>query len=68
MNEWLARLRALTRNKKLVDAAMAAGIALVMSLLAMIAVDNVSFLTSADRFVEDWEIAFRSGRAQDPNI
>ena len=69
MKDWLARLRPLTRNKKLVDAAVAAGIALAMSLLAMLAVDNLSFLTSADRFVEDWEVAFRSPvEPQDPNI
>ena len=40
-----------------------------MSLLAMFAVGNVSFLTGADRFVQDWEIAFRSPpEPQDPNI
>ena len=76
MNALLARLTALvpklaslTRNKTLTNGATAAGIALFMSLLAMLAVDNVSFLTSADRFVEDWEIAFRSPpEPQDPNI
>ena len=76
MTQWLARLRAafpqiaaLTRNKTLTNTVTAIGIALVMSLLAMYAVDNVSFLTSADRFVKDWEVAFRSPpEDQDPNI
>jgi adenylate cyclase len=76
MNDWFARLKAafpwaaaLLRNKMLTNAVTAIGIALVMSLLAMYAVDNLSFLTSADRFVEDWEIAFRSPpEPQDPNI
>ncbi len=74
MTAWLARLkayfpRALTRNKALADGLTAIAIALVMSLLAMAAVDNVSFLTSADRFVKDWEISFRSQlEDQDPNI
>ncbi|MEI9886957.1 MAG: adenylate/guanylate cyclase domain-containing protein [Rhizomicrobium sp.] len=69
MNGGTARVWTLTRNKKFLDAATAAGIALVMALLAMLAVDNVSFLTSADRFVQDWEIAFRSpAEPQDPNI
>jgi class 3 adenylate cyclase/CHASE2 domain-containing sensor protein len=75
MNAWLARLKAafpraaaLTRNKVLTDSLTAIGIALVMSLLAMYAVDNLSFLTSADRFVQDWEIATRSPiEPQDPD-
>ncbi|HEY4940441.1 MAG TPA: adenylate/guanylate cyclase domain-containing protein [Rhizomicrobium sp.] len=69
MNGWPQRLRALARNKTLLNAATAIGIALVMSLLAMYAVGNLSFLTSADRFVQDWEIATRSPlEPQDPNI
>ncbi len=40
-----------------------------MALIAMYAVDEISFLTSADRFVQDWEIATRSPvEPQDPNI
>ena len=76
MSAWPARLtaffpwtKALLRNKPLLDAATAVAIALVLSLLAMFAVDRVSFLTSADRFVHDWEVAFRSApEPQDPNI
>ncbi|HJW42153.1 MAG TPA: adenylate/guanylate cyclase domain-containing protein [Rhizomicrobium sp.] len=76
MNGWparraalVSRIKALSRNKPLLDAATAVAIALVMALLAMFAVDRVSFLTSADRFVHDWEIAFRSApEPQDPNI
>ncbi|MBV9046150.1 MAG: CHASE2 domain-containing protein, partial [Alphaproteobacteria bacterium] len=76
MNGWLARLAerfpalaALTRNKLLTNVVIAGAVALVMATLAMFAVSNISFLTSADRFVQDWEIAFRSPpEPQDPNI
>ncbi len=76
MKAWLARLaarfpllKALGRNKRLADAATAVSIALVVSLLAMYAVGSLSFLTSADRFVQDWEIATRSPiEPQDPDI
>ncbi|HXC53952.1 MAG TPA: adenylate/guanylate cyclase domain-containing protein [Rhizomicrobium sp.] len=65
MNELLARLKALARHK----AATAVAIALAASLLAVYAVGNLSFLTSAERFVEDWQIAFRSPpEPQDPGI
>ena len=69
MNELLGRLKALARNKAAVNAALAVAVAFAVALLAMLAVDNVSFLTSADRFVRDWEIAFQSPpEDQDPNI
>lgn len=62
-------LTALTRNKLVLNGAIAAIVALVMSSLAMFLVGNLSFLTSADRFVQDWEVAFRSpAEPQDPNI
>ncbi len=67
MNELLARLNALfpdlktlARNKPLFDGLTAFAAALVMAAIATYAVDSVSFLTSADRFVKDWEIATRS--------
>lgn len=69
MNQFFARLAALRRNKTAVNAATAAAIALAMALLAMLAVERISFLTNADRFVRDWEIAFRSPpEPQDPDI
>ena len=69
MSELLGRLKALARNKAAVNAALAVAVAFAVALLAMLAVDNVSFLTSADRFVRDWEIAFQSPpEDQDPNI
>ena len=76
MNPGIERLWALVRpsaglfrNRKLANAAMAVGVAIAVSLLAMFAVDRVSFLTSADRFVADWEIAFRSApEPQDTGI
>ena len=41
----------------------------VVAALSMLAVDHLSFLTSADRFVQDYEIATRSPfEPQDPNI
>src|ERR1700750_1528775 len=69
MNELLARLAALRRNRTVINAATAAVIALAMALLAMLAVDRISFLTGADRFVRDWEVAYQSmPEDQDPNI
>ena len=69
MNDFLARLAALRRNKTALNAATAIVIALAMSLLAMLAVDRISFLTGADRFVRDWEVAYQSTpEDQDPNI
>ena len=69
MNQIIARLAALRRNKSALNAATAAVIALAMALLAMLAVDRISFLTNADRFVRDWEIAFQSPpETQDPDI
>jgi class 3 adenylate cyclase/CHASE2 domain-containing sensor protein len=69
MNALIARLAALRRNKTLVNATTAIAIALAMAMLAMFLVDRVSFLTSADRFVRDWEVAYRSvPEDQDPNI
>jgi class 3 adenylate cyclase len=69
MNELLARLAALRRNKTAVNAATAIVIALAMALLAMVAVDRISFFTSADRFVRDWEVAYQSTpEDQDSNI
>lgn len=76
MTAWLARLialypqlRSLARNRLLTSSSMAAAIALAAALLSMFALDNISFLTSADRFVRDWEVAFRSPlEDQDPNI
>ncbi|HEY0105415.1 MAG TPA: adenylate/guanylate cyclase domain-containing protein [Rhizomicrobium sp.] len=63
---WFARF---TRNKKALDRATATAAAIIVALLAMYAVDNVSFLTSADRFVQDWEVATRSPSApQDANV
>jgi class 3 adenylate cyclase/CHASE2 domain-containing sensor protein len=69
MIDWLARVGALARNKKMVDGVIAAVAALMMAAIAMIAVDEISFLTSADRFVQDWEIATRTPfEPQDKNI
>jgi adenylate cyclase len=69
MNAWLARLKALTHSKRLLDALTAIAAAVIVALLAMYAVDNVSFLTSADRFVQDWQIATRTpGEPQDSNV
>jgi class 3 adenylate cyclase/CHASE2 domain-containing sensor protein len=69
MNALIARLAALRRNKTVVNTVTAGVIALAMALLAMLLVDRVSFLTSADRFVRDWEVAYRSvPEDQDPNI
>jgi class 3 adenylate cyclase/CHASE2 domain-containing sensor protein len=69
MNALVARLTALRRNKTVVNAATAAAIALAMAMLAMFLVDRVAFLTGADRFVRDWEVAYRSvPEDQDPNI
>ena len=65
MNALVTRLRALSRHK----AATAIVIALVVSLLASYMVDHISFLTSADRFVQDWQIATRAPiEPQDSNI
>ncbi len=69
MNELIGRLRGLARNKTIFNGAVAATIAFVVGLLAMFAVDDISFLTSADRFVQDWEIATQSPfEPQDSNI
>ena len=69
MNEFLGRLRGLARNKVVFNGAFAAAIAVVVAALSMLAVDHLSFLTSADRFVQDYEIATRSPfEPQDPNI
>jgi len=69
MNGILARLSALRRNKTALNAATAIVIALAMALLAMLAVDRISFLTGADRFVRDWEVAYQSTpEDQDSNI
>ena len=69
MNEFIGRLRGLARNKPVFNGAVAATIALVVAALSMLAVDHISFLTSADRFVQDYEIATRSPfEPQDPNI
>jgi CHASE2 domain-containing sensor protein len=69
MNELLGRLRGLARNKSVFNGVVAATIAVVVAALSMLAVDHVSFLTSADRFVQDYEIATRSPfEPQDPNI
>jgi adenylate cyclase len=69
MNELIGRLKALWRNRTVANIASASIIALAMAMIAMFAVDNLSFLTSADRFVKDWEVAFRSQpEDQDPNI
>jgi len=69
MNELLGRLRALARNKTIFNGAVAGAIAIAVGLLAMLAVDDISFLTSSDRFVQDWEVATQSPyEPQDPNI
>ena len=69
MNELLSRLRGLARNKSVFNGTVAAALAVVVAALSMLAVDHVSFLTSADRFVQDYEIATRSPyEPQDPNI
>jgi class 3 adenylate cyclase/CHASE2 domain-containing sensor protein len=69
MNELLGRLRGLARNKSVFNGAVTAAIALAVAALSMLAVDHVSFLTSADRFVQDYEVATRSPfEPQDPNI
>jgi class 3 adenylate cyclase/CHASE2 domain-containing sensor protein len=69
MNALTARFAALRRNKTVVNTVTAAAIALAMAMLAMFLVDRVSFLTSADRFVRDWEVAYRSvPEDQDPNV
>ena len=69
MNEFFGRLRVLARNKTVFNGAVAAAIALVVAALSMLAVDHISFLTGADRFVQDWEIAFTSpAEPQDSNI
>ncbi|HEX4303200.1 MAG TPA: adenylate/guanylate cyclase domain-containing protein [Rhizomicrobium sp.] len=65
MNALVTRLRALSRHK----AATAIVMALVVSLLAVYAVQNISFLTGAERFVQDWEVATRVPlEPQDSNI
>jgi len=69
MNGLLARRSSLARNKVALNLASASAIAVIMALLSMLAVDEISFFTSADRFVQDWEIATRSPfEPQDPNI
>ena len=69
MKAWLRRLSALARNKKLIDRTTAIAAAVIVALLAMYAVDDISFLTGADRFVQDWEVATRSPtEPQDKNI
>jgi len=69
MNWLIARLAAFRRNKTALNAVTAMAIALAMAMLAMFLVGSVSFLTGADRFVKDWEVAFRSPlEDQDPNI
>ncbi|HWD26595.1 MAG TPA: adenylate/guanylate cyclase domain-containing protein [Rhizomicrobium sp.] len=69
MNVWLARLWTFVRRKKVIDRATAVAAALVVAVLAMLAVDKISFLTSADRFVQDWQIATRSPiEPQDTNV
>jgi hypothetical protein len=60
MNELFGRLRTLARNKTVFNGAVAATIAVIVGVLAMVAVDDISFLTSSDRFVQDWEVATQS--------
>ncbi len=65
----LARLAALRRNKAALNTVTAVAVALAVALLAMLAVDKIAFLTGADRFVQDWEVAFQSPpEPQDPDI
>jgi class 3 adenylate cyclase/CHASE2 domain-containing sensor protein len=69
IGDWFKRANAFARNRWFVNAALAAAIALVSTGLSMFAVEYISFLTSADRFVRDWEVAFQSPpEDQDPNI
>ena len=68
-NNWLARLAAFARHHRSLSVLTAMASALVVALLAMVAVDNISFLTSADRFVQDWQIATRAPiEPQDTNV
>jgi len=60
MNAFVARLLSFARSKFALNLATAAISAVIMALLAMFAVDEISFFTSADRFVQDWEVATRS--------
>jgi len=65
MNALISRLKVLARHK----AATAIAMALAMAFLATYAVDRISFLTSAERFVEDWQIAFKTPpEPQDPDL
>src|SRR5882762_740406 len=69
MNGLVARILTFARSKFALNLATAALSAVIMALLAMFAVDEISFFTSADRFVQDWEIATRSPiEPQDKNI
>jgi len=65
MNALIGRLKVLARHK----AATAMAMALAMAFLATYAVNRISFLTSAERFVEDWQIAFKTPpEPQDPDL
>jgi adenylate cyclase len=69
MTAWFQRLWAFLRSKKLLDALTSVAAALIVAVLAMYAVANISFLTSADRFVKDWEVATRTPfEPQDKNV
>ncbi len=69
MMAWLARLSAFVRARKSLEIVTALLAALAVAILSMLAVDDISFLTSADRFVQDWQIATRSpSEPQDTHV
>jgi adenylate cyclase len=70
MSGWFARLSAFIRARRTLEGVTAVLAALAVAILSTLAVDDISFLTSADRFVQDWQIAFKTPpeRDQDPNI
>ena len=69
MSGWFTRLYAFFRARRTLEGVTTLLAALAVAILSMLAIDNISFLTSADRFVQDWQIAGQTPiEPQDPNI
>ncbi len=56
----MSRVSKMLRDRRLASVLVVAAIALVSTVLTALAVDKFMVLTSADRFIQDWEISYLS--------
>jgi class 3 adenylate cyclase/CHASE2 domain-containing sensor protein len=69
LGQFLSRFARLRQRHALGWLVVPAGVAMLVTLLSMLAVGRIGFFTDADRFVQDSEIALRPyGEPQDPDI